>query len=66
MKPLANALDAAAAIQAADRFRHGRVQNVADLDGEAVAALIIALTWADDLAGDYQDPRIQDVSAAKT
>jgi hypothetical protein len=33
-------------------------RGVAEVDHEALAALITAAAWADELAGDYRDPRI--------
>ena len=34
------------------------VREHEDVDYETLAALITAVTWADELAGDYRDPRI--------
>ncbi|HET9729272.1 MAG TPA: hypothetical protein VFR41_07625 [Acidimicrobiia bacterium] len=33
-------------------------RSVPDIDHEALAALVAATAWADELAGDYRDPRI--------
>jgi hypothetical protein len=33
-------------------------RNIDEVDHEALAALITAAAWADELAGDYRDPRI--------
>jgi hypothetical protein len=35
-------------------------RDLPDLDHDALAALITAAAWADELAGDYRDPRIND------
>lgn len=36
------------------------LQEVSRSDGEAIETLVVCLVWADELAGDYIDPRVSD------
>jgi len=41
-----------------NEVRRHDVRELEDVDYESLAALITAVSWADELAGDYRDPRI--------
>jgi hypothetical protein len=44
---------------ASNDLRRRDVRDLEDVDYETLAALITAVSWADELAGDYRDPRIE-------